>query len=372
MTHCERGAAAAQSLSRRHFLATSSAIGAGLASLGAAAPARATPASDQADTRPADRSPADRRGARDRDARKDQALIAITMDLEMARNFPRWEDTEWDYQKGNLNQAAKDYAVRAADRVRSRGGVMHFFAVGQVFEQPNVDWLKQILRQGHRVGNHTYDHVYVLAKKREEIQYRFRRAPWLIEGRSISQVIRDNIRMTTLALKERLGIKPAGFRTPGGFSMGLVGRPDIQSMLLELGFDWVSCKYPAHPYSKPHEAPTPAVLDGIVRAQTAAQPLIYPTGLVDVPMSPISDIGAFRNCRWKLEDFLQAIERAVTWTIERRATFDFLAHPSCLGVVDPQLKTIDLICQLVNQAGDRAAITDLDALAKRAPPRAAG
>ena len=33
-------------------------------------------------------------------------MIAITMDLEMARNFPHWEDTHWDYEKGNLDEAA--------------------------------------------------------------------------------------------------------------------------------------------------------------------------------------------------------------------------------------------------------------------------
>ncbi|MFV2069214.1 MAG: polysaccharide deacetylase family protein [Pirellulales bacterium] len=345
-------------MSRRRFLANGT-VGAGFASL-AAMTGRPAPAGAQVKGREA-AAHADAGGAE-----KDQARIAITMDLEMARNFPRWEDTEWDYQKGNLNQAAKEYAVRAADRVRAHGGTIHFFVVGQVFEQANVDWLKQIVEQGHPVGNHTYDHVYVLAKKREEIQYRFRRAPWLIEGKPIAQVIRDNIRLTNVALKERLGIEPAGFRTPGGFSTGLSGRPDIQSMLLELGFDWVSCKYPTHPYSKPHEAPTEEVLNGIVRAQATAQPLIYPTGLIDIPMSPISDIGAFRTCRWRLEHFLQAIERAVTWTIEQRATFDFLAHPSCLGVVDPQLKTVDLICHLVKQAGDRAAIVDLGTLARRA------
>src|SRR3954464_9907154 len=52
----------------------------------------------------------------------DKAQIAITLDLEMARNFPRWEDTRWDYEKGNLNQAAKDYAAEACRRVKKRGG----------------------------------------------------------------------------------------------------------------------------------------------------------------------------------------------------------------------------------------------------------
>jgi hypothetical protein len=47
-----------------------------------------------------------------------KAQIAITLDLEMARNFPRWQDTHWDYEKGNLNQAAKDYTVRACQQVK--------------------------------------------------------------------------------------------------------------------------------------------------------------------------------------------------------------------------------------------------------------
>ncbi len=328
-----------KAISRRGFLA---AAGAGLAAAGKVSAAAAAGA-----------------GA-------DKALVAITLDLEMARNFPHWNDTEWDYIKGNLNQAAKDYVVGAAKRVKAQGGVVHCFVVGRVFEQANVDWLKKIVDEGHPVGNHTYDHVYVLAKKREEIQYRFRRAPWLIHGQAIDQVIRENIELANMALKNRIGIEPAGFRTPGGFSTGLDGRPDVQKMLLDLGFDWVSCKYPAHPYSKPHEAPTQEVLDGIVQAQAAAQPFVYPTGLVDVPMSPISDIGGFRTCRWKLEYFMKAVELAVAWTIEHRATFDFLAHPSCLGVVDPEYKTIDLICKMVREAGDRAALVDVGALASRA------
>ena len=52
--------------------------------------------------------------------------------------------------------------------------------------------------------------------------------------------------------------------------------------------------------------PTREVYDGIVKAQAQAQPFAYPGGLIEVPMSPISDIGAFRNGRWKLEWFLEA------------------------------------------------------------------
>ena len=295
-----------------------------------------------------------------------KALIAITLDLEMSRNFPRWEDTHWDYEKGNLDGAAKKYTVGVCRRVKAAGGVAHLFAVGRLFEQADVGWLKDLARDGHPIGNHTYDHVNVLATKPEDIQFRFKRAPWLIEGRTPEQVIVENIRLTTAALKTRVGVDPAGFRTPGGFADGLAARSDVRKWLLDLGFRWVSSKYPAHPMSEPTKEPTEAVLNGIVAAQEHARPYRYPDGLVEVPMSPVSDINAFRTGRWKLEWFLTAIRRAVESAIARRATFDFLAHPSCLGVVDPEFRTVDLILELVKRSDNKAVVVGLDAFAERA------
>jgi hypothetical protein len=307
----------------------------------------------------------------DKDSAADdnRALIAITLDLEMSRNFPTWDMTEWDYEKGNLNAETKKYAREACRRVKQRGGVLHCFAVGRVFEQENVDWLREIVKEGHPVGNHTYDHVHVKATKPEEIQFRFRRAPWLIEGKPPREVIQENIRLCSAALKERLGIAPAGFRTPGGFANGLADHEDVQQMLQNLGFDWVSSKYPAHPVGEPGEEPGADVYDGIVKAQEAAQPFVYPHGLIEVPMSPISDIGAFRNGRWRLEWFLKAIRMGVEWAIDKRAVFDFLGHPSCLYVVDPEFRAIELVCDLVAKAGERAALVDLNTIARRAKLR---
>jgi len=293
----------------------------------------------------------------------DKALIAITLDLEMSRNFPTWETTHWDFEKGNLDADTKAYAVESAKRVKERGGLIHFFCVGRVLEQENVEWIKGLAADGHKVGNHTYDHVYVLARKADEIQNRFTRAPWLMRGRPPAEVIADNIRMTTEALQTRAGIAAAGFRTPGGFAKGLEGREDIQKMLLDQGFTWVSSKYPAHANSKVGERPTQAVFDDILRAQTDAQPFVYPSGLIEIPMNPISDIGAFRGGRWPLEDFLKAIRLAVEWTIEHRAVFDFLGHPSCLVTTDPKFQAVELICDMVRAAGNKARIVDLDAIA---------
>jgi peptidoglycan/xylan/chitin deacetylase (PgdA/CDA1 family) len=301
-------------------------------------------------------------------AKQDRAQIAITLDLEMARNFPNWDDTHWDYEKGNLTEPVKQYTVEACRRVKAAGGRIHAFVVGRVLEQPNVDWLREIAAEGHPIGNHTYDHVYLLAASPAELQFRFQRAPWLIAGRQLQEVIRENIQLTNVALKERIGVEVNGFRTPGGFATGLEGREDIQQMLLGLGFNWVSAKYPTHDIVDIHattQRPSETTLTSIISAQPAAQPTRYPTGLVEIPMSPISDIGAFRNGRWKLEDFIEITRREVEWAIENRATFDFLAHPSCLGVVDPQFKTLDLICELVENSNGAAELVTLDKIASK-------
>jgi peptidoglycan/xylan/chitin deacetylase (PgdA/CDA1 family) len=330
-------------LSRRRFLAGCTAAGVGLAC------GRPLPAEEK--------DPAIDPG---------KALIAITLDLEMSRNFPTWETTHWDYEKGNLNAETKAYAVEACRRVKARGGVLHCFLVGRVLEQENVDWLKEIVQAGHPVGNHTYDHVNVKATRAEDLQFRFRRAPWLIAGQEPRGVIRENVRLTSAALKTRIGIDPAGFRTPGGFADGLADRPDVRRLLQDLGFAWVSSKYPAHPLGEAGREPGPAVYEGIVKAQAAAQPFVYPDGLVEVPMSPVSDIAAFRGGRWPLDSFLEALRRAVQWAIERHAVFDFLGHPSCLYVTDPKFRAIELIGELVQKAGDRAALVDLGTIARRA------
>jgi len=293
-----------------------------------------------------------------------KAQIAITLDLEMSRHYPKRGMMEWDFQKGNLDEPTKRYSVEAAKIAKERGGLIHFFCVGRVLEQPDIKWLNEIHAGGHPIGNHTYDHVYVLAKTREEIQFRFKRSPWLIEGQTIDEVIRENIRRMSLAMEQRTDIPINGFRTPGGFADGLNGREDIQQMLLDLGYTWASCKYPRHETGEPMHEPSAEVYADIVKRQAEAQPFVYPTGLIEIPMSPISDIGAFRTNYWKLKYFLKAVRMAVEWAIENRAVFDFLAHPSCLVVEDPKFETIKLICDLVEQSNGRAEIVGLDAIAE--------
>lgn len=294
-----------------------------------------------------------------------KAQIAITFDLEMSRQYPQRDIFEWDFQKGNLNKETKDYSLKAAEIAKQSGGLIHFFCVGRVLEQKDITWLKSISEMGHPIGNHTYDHVNVWATEPQKTQFRFQRSPWLLGGKSAEQVIRQNIRLTTEAMKQRLGIVPDGFRTPGGSSNALNNRVDLQKMLLAEEFKWVSSKYPKHKYSQPKEKPTEEIYQSILLAQQEAQPYVYPTGLIEIPMSPISDVGAFRSGYWKLKYFLKSVELCVQQAIKQGGVFDFLCHPSIMYVEDPKFETIKLICKLVNQEKDKAEIVGLSDIAKR-------
>ena len=296
---------------------------------------------------------------------KRKALIAITLDLEMSAEYPKRGLTEWNYRKGDLDAETKQYAVGASKVAKDRGGLIHFFALGQTLEQADVKWLTDLAAAGHPIGNHTYDHVNLLATQLDDVQFRFKRAPWLIQGKTVAEVIESNIATTTTALKQRCGLTPNGFRTPGGFTDGLRNRPDLQKLLLRQGFTWVSSLYPRHTCGTPKQQPGDAVYADIVKAQAAAQPFAYPSGLIEVPMSPVSDVTAFRTHYWKLDWFLKAIRLAVEEAIRTGGVFDFLAHPSCLVVEDPTFESVKLICDLVKDAGDKAALVGLDTIAKR-------
>ena len=214
-----------------------------------------------------------------------KALIAITLDVEMSRNYPQHGMKHWDYEKGNLDEPTIGYTVEACRRVKAAGGVLHLFVLGRTLEHDDVDWLREIIRDGHSVGNHTYDHVRLTAKKPETLQPRFARCPWLLRDFSIEEAIVDNIRITEKAFQERLGIRPNGFRAPYAFANGLSSRSDLQEMFLRLGYTWISSKY-CQPQDLKKSKPTAANIAAVAKHQGNNQPFVYPSGLIEVPFAP--------------------------------------------------------------------------------------
>jgi len=108
------------------------------------------------------------------------------------------------------------------------------------------------------------------------------------------------------------------------------------------------------------ENPTAADFQRVVDRQTDAQPYVYPTGLVEVPMSPLGDVASFRRekQKWTIGNFLAMIEKCVRWAIQNRAVFDLLTHPSIMYVEDPKFQSYELICDMVTRPAARPPSSD--------------
>jgi len=325
-------------LDRRHFLRT--------AAIASAAAAGAVPGLSAAPT-----------------ASPDRGRIVLTVNLEMSRDFPKRGDTHWDYEKGNLDADNKRYARDLGRMLKGRGVRAAYFVVGQVLEHEDVDWLKELHADGHLIGNHTYDHVNLVGETPADLQFRYRRAPWLVEGRTAEQVVEDNIRMTNSALRHRLGLERVrGFRSSNEYLNGMDDKPAAQAMLLRLGFDWAGTKL-SQVRVRPLERASAALFDAIVASQPSTQPYLYPSGLVEIPKSSLPDIPAFRTGRWGLGDYLEATRRAAQWAIEQRGVFTFTVHSSVQVVADPEFKVFEMLCDLVKDSAGRAEIVTPDQVA---------
>lgn len=100
-----------------------------------------------------------------------------------------------------------------------------FFVIGKDLENPmNVEILKEVIKRGHEIGNHTYNH------------------PASVNDLTFNQIYSE-IKMTQTIVSEKLGVDTVGFRTPN-FEIS----PEIIKALIAQGFLYDSSILPT-PYS---------------------------------------------------------------------------------------------------------------------------
>ncbi len=279
--------------------------------------------------------------------------LSLTFDLEMCSNFPYWSSV-WDHRKGALDDDTKRYVLKLADLARDAGVKFQWFLVGSGLEDADLGHLRRLVADGHAIGSHTYRHVNVKAQTIAQLQVVYQQDPSLAAGLTPTEAIRNELQMTTLQMKQRLGIAPRGFRTPGGFGNGLADVPAVQKLLLDEGFAYASSHYnfPARPelWQQAREAmtsrnPKPS-LEGaeLQRAQRASieslQPYRYPGGLLELPMMGLSDVQSFRNYDLERETWLRLLEHGVEVAHERKLVLSVLLHPCVLAVRDPHAAAV--------------------------------
>ena len=288
---CFREAAPAMSISsHREFLTTLAGASAGLAARGWL-----------------------RGAAASRDIRQSPVISAQLGD---DRHFPAGENTHWDYEKGNLIGCQGLRGQCGPPREETRQLTRSQWA--RCCEQE-----KRRLAQGdcrrrscdRRPHLHSVLTCWRRRRQRDSIPVRL--GTWLHPRPARGRGAARESSLPTWRLRSDWA---SSERFPHR-RCNRTGWPrNLQKMLLDLRFDWISCKYPVHAGIEDLHAsgkpPSDEAYANIVSAQPAAQPFTYPTGLLEIPMSPISDVD-FRNGRWRLDDFLKAIRLAMAWVIRK-------------------------------------------------------
>ena len=230
-----------------------------------------------------------------------------------------------------------------SDIAKGYGVKLQFFLVGNALEDPDIDYLKQLVDDGHAVDNHTYTHVNVKAKDIPGLQEVYANAPWRAEGLTPLEVIRQEIRQTSDAIEEKLGERPQGFRTPGGFTGGLDDVPDVQDLLRDEGFRFASANYYYPVDHTERHQPREALEAAFHASLNALQPYRYPNGLLEIPLMGITSIWAFRHMDLDRWEFIDLIKAGVDHAHANKQIFSLCCHPSDIAARDPHCDMVDSV-----------------------------
>ena len=268
--------------------------------------------------------------------------LSLTFDIEMTPNFPYWT-SKWNHRKGEIDEGTKLYLRRMSEIAKSYGVKLQFFLVGSALEDPDIDYLKQLVDDGHAIDNHTYTHVNVKAKDIAGLQEVYANAPWRAVGLSPLEVIRQEIQQTNAAIEEKLGVKAQGFRTPGGFEGGLDDVPEVQDVLKDEGFRFASANYhyPVDRFVRHH--PTEVLEAAFGASLDKLQPYRYPNDLLEIPLMGITSIWAFRHMDLDRWEFIDLIKAGVDYAHRNKQIFSLCCHPSDIAARDPHCDMVDAV-----------------------------
>jgi peptidoglycan/xylan/chitin deacetylase (PgdA/CDA1 family) len=265
--------------------------------------------------------------------------LSLTLDIEMCTNFPYWTDV-WDYRKGAIDEQTKLHIGKLADLAQELGVRFQWFVLGAAVEADDIDYLRRLIAEGHAVGNHTYCHVNVKAQRFEDLQVVYREDPGRLQGADTPlDVIAQEISCTSDLIEVRLGARPQGFRTPGGFGNGLQDVPAVKDWLKDQGFAYCSSHYDCPlPTEKPF---TRDVMErGVGESLRSLQPYRYPNGLLEIPMMGISDIHAYRVRDLDRGEYTRLLLHGVEIAAREDLTFSLLMHPQVQACRDPHGETV--------------------------------
>lgn len=182
--------------------------------------------------------------------------MVITFDTDMAGGY-----APDGVCHGRTAPFLKEHILQLCSIAEEFNVRLQFFQIANGLEDSeDISYLQEILRRGHAVDCHTYNHVNL--------------------AHTPPQVLDDDLARATHLFVSRLGIQPGAIRGPGGYRRGELSQQN-QSILLKHGYRWVSGEVD---YDLP-------IRDESYWISSPARGLPYQleTGLVEIPIQGWTD-----------------------------------------------------------------------------------
>ncbi|MCD6359309.1 MAG: polysaccharide deacetylase family protein [Armatimonadetes bacterium] len=198
-----------------------------------------------------------------------RCAIALSYDTDMAGGY-----APDGVCHGRTAPFLAEYMLRLCDTAEQFGVALQFFQIINGLEgDQDVGYLREIIARGHVVDSHTYSHAPLVGDP---------------------EALDDELSRANRLLNERLGVTSTVLRGPGGYAEGLRGLPENQRIILDQGFEYVSCRYSDNLRS--------GDWDAAVSNPSVDVPCRYDSGLIELPIQTWTDRSFF--------DTLRCVDRA--------------------------------------------------------------
>ncbi len=286
-----------------------------------------------------------------------RCAVAITYDTDMAGGY-----APDDVCHGRTEPFLMDYVMRLCETAEDYGTRLHFFQIANGLELDEVvSHVKEVIRRGHAVDCHTYNHINL--------------------AHSSPQELNKDLNLANYLFEKRLGYRSAILRGPGGYRHGEL-KLENQKVILNNGYKWVSGEFDYNLLEQRDYAYT-------VSAPSRNLSFRYPTGLIEIPIQgwtdrtwfdsyKLSDPAAYANWRknyghrpvsegWKcpwtepeaLKEWIKINLACLDYAYEHRLLWVLCWHPYSHYLHDPHNQMLPAILEAASQKPERVGICTL-------------